>query len=53
MFAEIKPHQRKELMRLVVDKAMLSRDYMKIHLSAGPPQIGLLTEVEPRFQAFR
>jgi hypothetical protein len=52
VFAEIKPYQQKELMRLVLHKAILRPDYMKMALYRRPPAIGPLSVSESRFQTF-
>jgi hypothetical protein len=52
VFAEIKPYQQKELMRLVLHKAILGPDYMKMALYGRPPAIGPLSGSESRFQTF-
>jgi len=50
IFAELKPYQQKDLLRLVLHKAILGPDYVKIALYGRPPEIGPLSEAEPRFQ---
>jgi hypothetical protein len=52
VFAEIKPYQQKELMRLVLHKAILGPDYLKIGLYGRPPELGPLSKGEPRSQTF-
>lgn len=53
VFAELKPYQQKELMRLVLHKAILGPDYLKIGLYGRPPEVRQLTEGEPRSQTFK
>lgn len=53
VFAEINPYQQKQLMRLVLHKAILGPDYMKMALIGRRPGIGPLTEGEPHFQTFK
>ena len=53
VFAEIKPYQQKELMRLVLHKAILGPDYVKIALYGRPPEIGPVSEAGPRFQTLK
>ena len=48
IFAEIQPHKQKELLRLVLHKAILSPDYVKMALFGRPPDIGPLATAEPR-----
>jgi site-specific DNA recombinase len=52
VFAELKPYQQKELMRLVLHKAILGPDYLKIGLYGRPPELGPLSKGEPRSQTF-
>jgi hypothetical protein len=52
VFREIKPYEQKELMRLVLHKAILGPDYMKMALYGRPPAIGPLSGSESRFQTF-
>ena len=52
VFAEIKPYQQKKLVRLVLHKAILSPDYMKMALYGRPPEVGPLSGPESRFQTF-
>ena len=52
VFAEIKPYQQKELMRLVLHKAILGPDYLKPGLYGRPPEVRPLTEGEARSQTF-
>jgi site-specific DNA recombinase len=52
VFAELKPYQQKELMRLVLHKAILAPDYFKIGLYGRPPELGPLSKGEPRSQTF-
>ena len=47
VFAEIQPHKQKELLRLVLHKAILSPDYVKMALYGRPPEIGPLATAEP------
>jgi ElaB/YqjD/DUF883 family membrane-anchored ribosome-binding protein len=47
VFAEIKPYQQKELMRLGLHKAILGPDYLKIGLYGRPPEVRALPEGEP------
>jgi len=53
VFAEIKPYQQKELMRLILHKAILGPDYMKMALYGRPPEVGSLHEGDSRFQTFK
>jgi hypothetical protein len=53
VFAELKPYQQKGLLRLVLHKAILGPDYVKIALYGRPPEIGPLSEGESRFQTFK
>ena len=48
VFAEIQPHKQKELLRLVLHKAILGPDYVKMALYGRPPEIGPLATAEPR-----
>jgi hypothetical protein len=52
VFAELKPYQQKELMRLVLHKAILGPDYLKIGLYGRRPELGPLSKGEPRSQTF-
>jgi hypothetical protein len=40
-------------MGLVLRKVILGPDYMKMALYGGPPEIGPLTEAQPRFQTLK
>ena len=48
VFADIQPYKQKELLRLVLHKAILSPDYVKMALYGRPPEIGPLATAEPR-----
>jgi hypothetical protein len=52
-FASLQPHQQKELVRLVLHKAVLSEEEIKIALYGRPPEEGRFTELfeadKPRF----
>ena len=50
VFAEIQPYKQKELLRLILHKAILSPDYVKMALYGRPPEIGPLATAEPRSQ---
>jgi hypothetical protein len=52
VFAEIKPYQQKELTRLVLHKAILGSDYLKIGLYGRPSEVRPIAEGEPRSQTF-
>jgi site-specific DNA recombinase len=52
VFAELKPYEQKDLMGLVLHKAILGPDYMKMALYGRPPAIGPLSGSESRFQTF-
>jgi hypothetical protein len=45
-------YQQKELMRLVLHKAILGPDYVKIALYVRPPEIRSLAEAHRRSQTF-
>ena len=53
VFGEMKPYRQKELMRLVLHKAILGPDYMKMALYGRPPAIGPFSGSESRFQTFK
>jgi site-specific DNA recombinase len=53
VFAELKPYEQKELMRLVLHKAILGPDSLKIGLYGRPPEAGQVQEGESRFQTFK
>jgi hypothetical protein len=53
VFRELKPYQQKELMRLVLHKAILGPDYVKMALYGRPPKIAPLAEPQRRFQTFK
>ncbi len=44
----IKDWEQKELLRLVLHKAILGPDYVKMALYGRPPEIGPLATAEPR-----
>ena len=50
VFAGLKPYQQKDLLRLVLQKAILGPDYLKIALYGRPPEIVPLAEGDSRFQ---
>ena len=52
VFAEIKPYKQKELMRLVLHKAILGPDYLRIGLYGRPPELRPLSKGESRSQTF-
>jgi len=51
VFSELPPYRQKDLLRLVLHKAVLGPDYVKIALCGRPPGIGPLAEAEPRSTA--
>ncbi|MBI5555088.1 MAG: recombinase family protein [Elusimicrobia bacterium] len=51
VFAQIQPHQQKDLLKLTVHKILLSEDKIKIALYGKPPDIGLLTICKPEEQS--
>jgi site-specific DNA recombinase len=48
VFAELPPYRQKDLIRLVLHKAILGPDYVKMALYGRPPEIGPLATAEPR-----
>lgn len=50
VFRELKPYRQKELMRLVLHKAILGPGYMRMALYGRPPEVGALHEGDSRFQ---
>ena len=50
VFAEIKPHEQKEIMRLVLHKAILGPDRLKLGLYGRPPEVKQPHEGDSRFQ---
>jgi site-specific DNA recombinase len=50
VFGEIKPYRQKELMRLVLHKAILGPDCLRLGLYGRPPEVGSLSGSESRFQ---
>jgi hypothetical protein len=53
VFSELKPYQQKELIRLVLHKAILSPDCLKLGLYGRPPEVRALIEGDSRFQTFK
>ncbi|MFH1312652.1 MAG: hypothetical protein ABIJ00_05440 [Candidatus Eisenbacteria bacterium] len=53
VFAELKPYQQKELMRLVLHKAILGPDCLKLGIYGRPPEVRQLAEGDSRFQIFK
>jgi Recombinase zinc beta ribbon domain len=50
VFAEIQPYKQKDLIRLVLHKAILGPDYVKMALYGRPPEIEALATASPRIE---
>ncbi len=50
VFEHIPPYQQRELMRLVLYKAVVSHDHMELALYGRPPELSEMTQNTARFQ---